>query len=182
MSSDDPPPIEMVYTSLTAPSSSLMFRTFDARVFKCDMRNVILETEIRCGPTPSATSCSARRQQRVNTPDKASRLPEHMLSSPIGLQKGLRLWREAAGPTKQDTASPTDNYIVGELAPYAGQTLRPWSSGSTPDVANFSKRLTTAFNTLWDATLFPLSHTNVSFKSPMGFNQMSEIVPNGQPF
>lgn len=179
-SSHNPPPIQMVYTSLTVPS--IFPKSFDASVFKCDMRNVILETEIRCGPTPLATSCSARRQRRVNRPDKASRLPAHMLSSPVGLQNGLRLWREAAGPTKQDTASPTDNYIVGELTPYSGQTLRTWSSGSPPNVTNFSKRLTTAFNTFWEATLFPFSHTTVSFNTPTQFSQMSEIVPNGQPF
>ncbi|EEU41987.1 uncharacterized protein NECHADRAFT_50718 [Fusarium vanettenii 77-13-4] len=158
-------------------------------IINCTMQTVTVETELRCGPSPSATSCSAFRQRRVNGHTSSNRPPSilfrnnNAVDSANAVQQVLKFWPTSSGEVLIGAASPTENYIMGELHPFAGQKPRRWA-GNDLDVFpdEFSRRFTTAFNTFWDATLNPLTHTNVSFGELPETNVLSFDEPSAQPF
>ncbi|UPK96981.1 hypothetical protein LCI18_007916 [Fusarium solani-melongenae] len=189
-SRDDLPPVQLIYASIsTEPSGKseggmLLFLS----MVNCTMQTITVETGIRCGPRPLATSCSARRQRRVKGNHDPNRPPEPILSNALLLNEVMDFWPladgEGDGEGKGEAlAWPTENYIMGDPHPFAGQPWREWTPEDLsifPDV--FSRRFTTAFNTYWDAALNPSSHTNVTFTSTPAFNILSEGGNNVQPF
>ncbi|UPL02119.1 hypothetical protein LCI18_013053 [Fusarium solani-melongenae] len=158
-------------------------------IINCTMQTVTVETELRCGPSPSATSCAAFRQRRVNGHASSNRPPSILFrnnnaeDSANDVQQVLKFWPTSSGEVLIGAASPTENYIMGEFHPFAGQKPRQWA-GKDLDVFpdEFSRRFTTAFNTFWDATLNPLTHTNVSFGELPETNVLSFDEPSAQPF
>ncbi|KAM6533202.1 hypothetical protein FALCPG4_006216 [Fusarium falciforme] len=186
-SRDDLPPVQLTYTSVgEEPADGGETSSFYPMV-NCTMQTITVETGIRCGPRPLATSCSARRQRRVKGNHDPNRPPEPILSNALLLNGVMDFWPQAVGGEETDEAlaSPTENYIMGDPHPFAGQPYREWTPEDLsifPDV--FSRRFTTAFNTYWDAALNPSSHTNVTFTSTPAFNILSlgEGGNNVQPF
>ncbi|KAF4966122.1 hypothetical protein FSARC_6173 [Fusarium sarcochroum] len=174
---DSPPPLHMLYLSKRDVRPSVW------SAINCTMQTILLETDIHCGPRPSARSCFAHRQRRVKGDISANRLPKLMIKSPTAMQQAISLWPKASGEMRGDKASATENYIMEEDQPFAGQDLREWSEKDRsifPDV--FSRRFTTAFNTFWHATLNPLGHTNVTFNAMQYDNTASPNEFNTQPF
>ncbi|RSL45144.1 hypothetical protein CEP53_010899 [Fusarium sp. AF-6] len=172
---DDLPPIQLTYISVgQEPQDDGEDDRYFYPMINCTMQTITVETLIHCGPRPLATSCSARRQRRVKGKHDPNRPPEPILSNPIVLQGTMDYWPQASGQDDtdvEDLASPTENYIMGDSHPFAGQPYRAWTKEDLsifPDV--FSRRFTTAFNTYWDAALNPFSHTNVSFAFSPSFN------------
>jgi hypothetical protein len=99
----------------------------------------------------------------------------------------MEYWPLASGEGDGDgdLASPTENYIMGDPHPFAGQPYRAWTKEDLsifPDA--FSRHFTTTFNTYWDSALNPSSHANVSFTSTPAFNILSygDNGDNIQPF
>ncbi|KAI9151348.1 hypothetical protein HJFPF1_08550 [Paramyrothecium foliicola] len=122
--------------------------------FNCTMWTVYVETEIQC---PEPSNCTAWRQRRRNSDKIQSQFSEWIQSHLGGLRNGISLWPRAAGDVDFFTASATENFVVGEEHLYAKQTRRNLSS---VDASRFSRRLTTVFNTFWDASKGPLEYTN----------------------
>ncbi|KAL6354955.1 hypothetical protein LRP88_12313 [Fusarium phalaenopsidis] len=186
-SSTDPSPLHLSYISYGLSNEDSGNPIW--AIINCTMQTVMVETELRCGPSPSATSCSAFRQRRVNGHMSSNRPPSILFrnnnaaDSATDVQQVLKFWPTSSGEVLIGAASPTENYIMGELHPFAGQKPRRWA-GNDLDVFpdEFSRRFTTAFNTFWDATLNPLTHTNVSFGELPETNVLSFDEPSAQPF
>ncbi|RSL67756.1 hypothetical protein CEP54_003066 [Fusarium duplospermum] len=184
-SRDDLPPIQLTYTGLGEKPQSSGWSVPFCVMINCTMQTIAVETAIRCGPRPLATSCFARRQRRVKGSHGPNRPPEPILSNPLVLQQVMDYWPWAPGEGNVDEfASPTEIYILGNPHPFTRHPYRAWTEEDlsiSPDV--FSRYFTTAFNTYWDAALDPYSHTNVSFTSAPAFNIISlEMGQITQPF
>lgn len=158
-------------------------------IINCTMQTITVETELRCGPSPSATSCSAFRQRRVDGHLPPNRPPSILYRNKMATESAeavgqvLSFWPTASGRVLVGAASPTENYIMGDLHPFAGQKPRKWTGADLSVFpGEFSRRFTTAFNTFWDATLNPLTHTNVSFASVPETNVLSFDAASSQPF
>lgn len=176
---DETPSLHLLYASLQPTLPIDPFVSDPYALFNCSMRAVVVQTEMRCGPRPSSTSCSARRQRRIRNQAAASRLLRSMTTKPSVLNNILTFWQKAAGSVASDRASPTDNYLAGDSFPFAGQLWRSWEDA---DIPTFSRRLTAAFNTFWFATLDPFTHTNVSFDGHLGQNEIPTQLPGRQVF
>ncbi|KAM0426222.1 hypothetical protein ACHAPT_008572 [Fusarium lateritium] len=187
-SRDDLPPVQLTYIGRgEEPKGEGLGMSLFYLMINCTMQTITVETAIRCGPRPLATSCFARRQRRVKGNRDPNRPPEPILSNPLVLQGAMEYWPQASGQedTDETLPSPTENYIMGDSHPFAGQPYREWTPEDLsifPDV--FSRHFTTAFNTYWDAALNPSSHTNVSFTSTPALNILSfdESGSNTHPF
>jgi hypothetical protein len=150
--------------------SRLLFATLDYSnayfaLFVCSMRVVTVETEMQCAPSNSLANCSAKRQQLLQSSERV----EEIYGSSNETRKALELWQHADISSAIYSASPTDSYLAGHLSPYAGHNLIKWSE---VDVGNFSRRLTTLFDSYMSASINPMGHTDVSF-SKSGKNDPS---------
>ncbi|KAL2692072.1 hypothetical protein Neosp_002475 [[Neocosmospora] mangrovei] len=184
---DNLPPVQLTYTSIGLETNEYQESVEFYPMANCTMQTITVETVMRCGPQPLATSCFARRQRRVKGEHDPNRPPEPILSNALVLRGAMSFWPQAIGGKEADEAlvSPTENYIMGDPHPFAGQPYRAWTKEDLsilPDV--FSRRFTTAFNTYWDSALNPSSHANVTFTSIPAFNILSsgEGRNNVQPF
>ncbi|CAG7562552.1 unnamed protein product [Fusarium equiseti] len=180
---DDPPPLQLLYFSNWPYKNGENNFTWYWSAMNCTMRTIWLETDIHCGQRPSSTSCHAHQQRQLKDIQHANRPPRLMGQNYGALQQALRFWPEASGDGGFDGPLATENYIMGELHPYAGHPYRNWTAlDLTIFPKEVSKRLTTAFNTFWDATLNPLGHTNVSFGALNSSNPAYEDEFNPEPF
>ncbi|CAH0045403.1 unnamed protein product [Clonostachys solani] len=134
-------------------------------LFTCFMQLVTVETEMQCAPSNSSANCSAKRQRLLKSSEKV----ENLYGPSDEMRKALKLWQYADGSSAVYSASPTDSYLAGHVSPYAGHNLIKWSE---VDVGNYSRRLTTLFNTYMSASINPMGHTDVSF-SKSGKNDPS---------
>lgn len=178
---DEPPPLELTYF-IKWQMEGKPYTYWSA--INCTMQTIWLETDIHCGPRPTSTSCYAYQQRRINDTQHDNRPPRLMRKRFGALQQALGYWPEASGDSGFDGPLATENYIMGELHPYSRQDYRDWSGVSQRewDFYSESRRLTTAFNTFWDATLNPLEHTNVSFGALNSSNTAYEDEFNLEPF
>lgn len=141
--------------------------TGDVFGFNCTMTTIQLETELHC---PSPTNCTAVRQRRMDRagePQFPSMMQKHM----GGLVEGVKLWPRIAAAADNSSASPTENLLAGEAFLYGTQPRHDWSK---MDEKVFSRRLTTAFNTFWDAAKGPLGYPNLDMTS--GQAQRADLV------
>ncbi|KAI5456907.1 hypothetical protein BGZ63DRAFT_366165 [Mariannaea sp. PMI_226] len=148
-------------------------------LFNCTMETLVVETDVRCGPVPFSTSCSARRQRRVYNQRAARGLFGDALRHAVFWQSTLDHWLRASSSSSKTISSPTDSYLAGYPQPYAGDFKRDWGPINT---TSFSSHLTTAFNTFWHATLVSFSHTNVSFESIPPNTIMPKLNSGDEPF
>ncbi|KAJ4110277.1 hypothetical protein NW768_012037 [Fusarium equiseti] len=180
--SNDPPALELTYfIRWERRREEYDSRNYWAAI-NCTMQTVWLETNIHCGPQPTSTSCYAYQQRRINSTQHPNRPPRLMRKRFGALQQALGFWPEASGDSGFEGPQATENYIMGELHPYAGQDYRDWGGVGRRHSSDISRRLTTAFNTFWDATLNPLGHTNVSFGALNSSNTTYEDEFNPEPF
>ncbi|CVL03946.1 uncharacterized protein FMAN_14915 [Fusarium mangiferae] len=138
-------------------------------VVKCATHEVKVETTIHCGPGDPATTCEARQQRRLSTENQAgsSLYPPSVTRSDLRLKElsyALYAWAQASGDKDGVQPSPSEMYLMKDENPYEFTSQLPWTK---EDLAKFpyvfSRRMTTAFNTYWDAGLNPGGHTNVSY-------------------
>jgi len=180
---DDPPPLQLLYFSNWQYETGENDITGFWSAMNCTMRTIWLETDIRCGPRPSTASCYAYQQRRLKDKQHANRPPRLMAKSYGSLQQALNVWPEASGDIGFKRPLATENYIMGELHPYGGQEYKNWTAMDRSIFpTRVSRRLSTAFNTFWDATLNPLGHTNVSFGPLQSNNTAYEDEFNAEPF
>ncbi|KAG7425927.1 hypothetical protein Forpi1262_v012420 [Fusarium oxysporum f. sp. raphani] len=138
-------------------------------VVKCTTYEVKVETTIHCGPGDPATTCEARQQRRLSTENQtgSSLFPPSVTRSDLRLKElsyALYAWAQASGDKDRVQPSPSEMYLMKDENPYEFTSQLPWTK---EDLAKFpyvfSRRMTTAFNTYWDAGLNPGGHTNVSY-------------------
>ncbi|KAK7572635.1 hypothetical protein V3481_017826 [Fusarium oxysporum f. sp. vasinfectum] len=138
-------------------------------VVKCTTHEVKVETTIHCGPGDPATTCEARQQRRLSTENQtgSSLFPPSVTRSDLRLKElsyALYAWAQASGDKDGVQPSPSEMYLMKDENPYEFTSQLPWTK---EDLAKFpyvfSRRMTTAFNTYWDAGLNPGGHTNVSY-------------------
>ncbi|KAH6887487.1 hypothetical protein B0T10DRAFT_538933 [Thelonectria olida] len=181
---DITPSLHLIYASMRksfAPNISYVQYPSYYVVFNCTMEVIVVQTEMQCGPRPSSTSCSAKRQRRVSDQRAAHNYFSNIFKNRPILNNFLNSWQRSSGIVPEAMITPADSYISGNAHPYAASELTtPWGDGL--DGPAFSKRLTTSFNTFWQGTLDPFGHTNVSFKSDISSNQQSMKSPSDEPF
>ncbi|KAH6887692.1 hypothetical protein B0T10DRAFT_574855 [Thelonectria olida] len=168
-------------SSLNATKSLyLLFASRSGGLFNCTIEPMVVETDIRCGASPSTATCSARRQRRLDHQDTASRFLEKLIERPEALQHVFKAWPYADGVGERtETSSPTVNFLSGNANPYAEVKGGSWRIVPSTEV---SKRLTTAFNTFWTATLNPYGYTDVSLTSYPESNVLSRLIPQSKAF
>lgn len=109
-------------------------------VFNCTITTIDLRTKLLC----TAQGCSPKNQRRIQTAPPTME-PYYKIR-----QDAVRLlfaeWPKMTPVTAR--ASATDNYIANDKAVYGNQKTQNWTG---IDTEMFSRRLTTAFNTAWDA-------------------------------
>lgn len=180
---DSPPPLQLRFFnkwSILDPDDE---PTFVWSAINCTMQTIWIETELHCGPSPTATSCYAYQQRRVNNETSPYRLPRLMTKNHGALRQAISVWPQASGETVVNKPSATENYIMGEIHPFAGQDFRNWTALDRELFPKkISQRLTTAFNTFWDATLNPVGHTNRRFRTLDDTSTAYEDDFNAQPF
>ncbi|KAF4977948.1 hypothetical protein FZEAL_5596 [Fusarium zealandicum] len=142
VSVDEFPPAPMQFAALDRFASLRTLTSYIA-LFNCDILPVIVKTKILCNSSTASTGCRATHQQRV---------------------RGRRYTAEKFNYVLHDSTSSTEHFLAGELYPFSKREreFQDWSNVSTEA---FSRRLTTAFNTYWQATLEPFDHSTVSFRS-----------------
>jgi hypothetical protein len=158
------PPARMFYASQDRNDSGPAYGFYS--LFNCSMRPVVVETDILCNSSSTALRhCWATRQRQVshlyNSNNHRYSTTILQLSS-IWLRNLLSQWQIADGTRDPFIMSSTDNYLAGEKHPFIAKKTSNWAKVPLRD---FSRRLTTAFNTYLEASLDPFNHTNVSFRS-----------------
>lgn len=173
--------------------------THDAKArarFECVMRYVPIEVEFSCGPVPSIRCGLRRQRQRDPTIDPETNppaaglptgafpagsamyqiLPKNM-GGPVA-QSMLLHWPLAAGrPDPVEGASATDSFLAGDDHLFLGQRLRDWDHEAT-NMTLFSRRMTTAFNSLFQASLNPWNVTNTNATEVPNM----ELLSNGRAY
>lgn len=150
--------------------------------FECVVRRIPVEVEFGCGPFPTA-GCGARRlRQREERFDPAPSswgpeqpdpglfqiLPWSM--TPPAINNMLGFWPTAAGtPDLSEGASATDNFLAGDESLFISHWIRDWDRDAS-NMTLFSRRMTTAFNTIFQVSLHPRNVTtaNSSFIGQSG--------------
>ncbi|TDZ15870.1 hypothetical protein Cob_v011248 [Colletotrichum orbiculare MAFF 240422] len=121
----------------------MIFFSRDSRAtFNCSVATIHLETNIICTPQ----ECSPYRQRRLRRDNSALGYSyfQRRLDS---IENALYEWPRMT-PMVIAKASAIENYIANDDNAYSGQGQRSWTG---VDTEMFSRRLTTAFNTAWDA-------------------------------
>jgi hypothetical protein len=162
-SADSAPTFRMAFasfqTELQKENEREVYNPVRLFAFNCTMRTVYLETDLHC---PSPSSCRATRQRRL-TPRRQQQFPDMIQDHLGGFIAGSRKWERAAGSVDRSAASATENFIAGQEYLYGTQRRYDWRD--IKDLGNFSRRLTTAFNTFLDATKGPLEYSNIDIKA-----------------
>ncbi|GAB1317843.1 hypothetical protein MFIFM68171_08053 [Madurella fahalii] len=123
-------------------------------LFSCTAKHVALEMAISCvHPVGCGVTRIRRSLSRRNEPDNR---PPWTIASPA-IANALMDFPLAARNGDAYTFSPTDNFIMGEEFPLRYRQLRDWTGVSDEQ---FSRRLTTAFNTFYLASLDPNNGTD----------------------
>ncbi|RLL99597.1 hypothetical protein CFD26_105961 [Aspergillus turcosus] len=138
-----------------------------AALFNCTISNIHVESWIAC----QNYSCAVTRiRQSENDRRPSSYTPWNDPVLPwtnnwATLYNFITEFPASSGPIAATISSPTDSYIYGEPFLFSLNLYnRDWSSVSEHDV---STRLTTVFNTYWQASLAPFTITSVSASDPV---------------
>lgn len=157
--------------------------------FECVLRRIPVEVEFGCGPFPT-TGCGARRlRQRGERfdaappgwtgqpdPEQFQILPWSMTISAVSNM--LTYWPTAAGtPDVIEGASATDNFLAGDEYLFISQRIRDWDRDAS-DMTLFSRRMTTAFNTIFQVSLHP---RNVTTADPLYIGHNNASTPSLDP-
>lgn len=134
-------PLNLIYASLLEDSTSI-------DLFNCSMGTARVESGISC----HGSSCAVNRMRRseIYTQSRFS-----MPFNKVEFQNTITFLPFAMGVPHPGTVSSLDLYLLGNN--------KPLSAGSTPIATDFSgvtahvfsERLTTMFNTVWQASLAP---------------------------
>ncbi|CAJ0548519.1 Ff.00g021320.m01.CDS01 [Fusarium sp. VM40] len=180
---ESPPPLQLLYFIKWQLQDEDGYPLSAWSAINCTMGTIWLATDIHCGPTSSPTSCYAYQQRQVKGKISSNHLPRLMTKNLDRFRQAVSFWPQASGDLGVGKPSATENYILGERHPYAGQDFRNWTAMDRSIFPEeISSRLTTAFNTFWDATLNPLGHTNVTFSAMDGNITTFEDEFNPEPF
>ncbi|KAF6807150.1 hypothetical protein CPLU01_15828 [Colletotrichum plurivorum] len=159
----------VLHTSFSATTDR--DRPLDYAVFNCTLAMPSVETKVAC----TALGCEPQQQRRVlDGSDEFLKSGSDMFQ----FSNALEAWPNMT-KVVLSSASATENFIANDENAYANQGLRDWRG---VDEGLFSSRLTTAFNTAWEAGIDPYNVTKgSSFAGPTGSadvwtNQTSALV------
>ncbi|KAH7091385.1 hypothetical protein FB567DRAFT_273048 [Paraphoma chrysanthemicola] len=128
--------------------------TIGASAYNCSMETMRVEAEVRC----IEGSCGVTRM-RPSTIDKRPRNWTLFHRSRTEMILFLGWFPFAAGYPNANNPSPTDNFIVGDAAPFNYTSLPDWREITD---SNISQRLTMAFNSIQQTTHQPWSIANAN--------------------
>lgn len=131
-----------------------------ATLFNCTISTIRVESRVTCQKGSCAVD-RMRRSEHDTRPDYVT--PWH--GDWVALYNLVSQFPYAAGIVREIAASPTDNYIHGDASLFSQQSddMHDWTNISAADV---SSRLTTLFNTYWQATLSPHTIASALILSP----------------
>ena len=133
--------------------------TLGISYFDCTAAPVVVETELSCGPNPSVI-CSPEKQRRLHA-DKPAGLvwPDNMFTT--SMFNTVKAWQRASIVVDHHIASATELYLAGETVLFRDTRLLTWDD---VDMDVFSRRMTTAYNTIWQSSLDPFNATTASLR------------------
>ncbi|KAK2752951.1 hypothetical protein CKAH01_06192 [Colletotrichum kahawae] len=125
-------------------------------VFNCTAASINLQTSFIC----TAEGCAPQRQRQLRNirPMRSDEVDRRFVS----LRNAVGEWPHMTQVVVA-SSSATDNYIANDENVYANQKAQIWT-GIDLDV--FSRRLTAAFNTVWEAGMDPYNLTKSSLALP----------------
>ncbi|KAH7114688.1 hypothetical protein EDB81DRAFT_767833 [Dactylonectria macrodidyma] len=157
ISLNEVPPGYMLYATLDRNFGDI---SGHFALFNCSMERLVLRTHVQCGPSPTSATCEATRQKRVDYRYTTANFPPDPFEETSSHLNLVNNWRVSEGQTDLYRMSPTDNYLAGAAFPFSYQEEQNWTA---VNVSLFSRRLTIAFNTYYQASLSPFNATNISF-------------------
>ncbi|KAH0429901.1 hypothetical protein CcaCcLH18_08183 [Colletotrichum camelliae] len=140
----------LLYSSRGHPTNRQIYS-----VFNCTTATISLRTNLIC----TAQGCSPQRQRRLRTVPSTD--AAYLQIRQRSLQGAFREWPKMTQVTGK--ASATDYYIANDLNTYGRQITQNWTG---IDTKMFSRRLTTAFNTVWEAGMDSYNITKSSLALP----------------
>lgn len=122
-------------------SRGVPFGVANHSVFNCTTDTIKLQTNLVC----TTQGCSPRRQRRSRRTLPMSR--SQLINRLFSLSNAVNAWPHMTHVRRQ-IASATENYIANDENVFAEQEFQDWTD---VDIKMFSRRLTIAFNTVWEA-------------------------------
>ncbi|KAF6785188.1 hypothetical protein CSOJ01_15636 [Colletotrichum sojae] len=127
-------------------------------VLNCTADNVNIRTTLAC----TSQGCSPQRQLRIRNPWPAIAEGWRHHRRLYAFQNALAEWPRLTY-AREGLASATENYIADDDNVFADQSWQNWTEF---DTKVFSRRVTTAFNTVWHAGLDWYNVTKSSLAVP----------------
>jgi hypothetical protein len=146
-----PPTPEEVSTILYV-ATGLYANKRAASVYNCTMETSRVESQVYCAQ--GSCRITRMRPSRIDTRPRNWTL---FHNNSLELLRLLPFFSFAAGYTYWAQASPTDNFLFGDVAPFNFTEQHDWNKVAEQDI---SRRLTRAFNALRQVTMAPYSITN----------------------
>ncbi|KAH6880625.1 hypothetical protein B0T10DRAFT_495042, partial [Thelonectria olida] len=137
-----------------------IFRFSGFGLFNCTTQATVLETSMQCHPTSSSARCQAKSQKRVSNQNNENRYPPDILTGRWIRQVLLHTWRLSGADTMMGSTSPTVSYLGNTLDPFSKDRGMDWTNLNESD---FSRRLTTLFNTYQEAFSTPRNQPSTTF-------------------
>lgn len=123
----------------------------DIAFFNCSIDQIFMDVDVTCNLSPHL-SCSALALRRRPVPSGKNVL-DYTLSSVIP-----DIWPKAVDSQISYEASPTAKLLYGEEDLFVKAPLQHWGTyyrEGGQNLTAFSRRLTTVFNTIWQAAFHP---------------------------
>ncbi|KAF4955468.1 hypothetical protein FSARC_11835 [Fusarium sarcochroum] len=151
---NDVPPARMQYITRESPRNLTCFALFD-----CDVRKIVVDTDIMCNTSSRSTDCWATRQKRSNDRFHSDEFPSDFTSDgkwgewDHHFREGFfKKWSAAEQASRPTGVSLTDLYLAGDNRSFDefGESKESWTD---VPLDLFSRRLTTMFNTYLDSAM-----------------------------
>ncbi|KAJ4004494.1 hypothetical protein NW752_011590 [Fusarium irregulare] len=159
---DKLPPFHLLY--LTVDSTiEVKNNTMPLTIFNCSIHPIVVETDIACNSSAVSTNCRATHQRKMKKYYDSQNNSYTALMTTLSQEDRIHLqWSAAQGVDNQ--------YLITQ---YIANSTSKFEIGAKFDMKSFSTRMTTAFNTFLDASVYSLDHTYASFRLQPG----EDILP-----
>lgn len=163
---DNLPPFYLLYVTV---DTAISFKndTKPLTIFNCTVRPVVVETDVVCNSSAVSTNCLATHQRKIKKFYNSHNSPYTALMTTLSRRSGIhQQWSAAQGienrflTSRYITNASTSQFVFGD-----GFNKRL-----------FSTRMTTAFNTFVDSSIYNSDHTYASFRLQPG----EDILPSAK--
>jgi len=155
---DKLPPFNLLYLTVDT-RIDVKNNTMPLTIFNCSIHPVVVETDIACNSSAVSTNCRATHQRKMKKYYNSQDSPYTALMTTLSQEDRIHpQWSAAQGVDNQFLIT---QYVANASTPGFG-----FGDGFNKKL--FSTRMTTAFNTFVDASVYSLDHTYASFRLQPG--------------